>query len=156
MAWKGSNKFFAHKVEYKGIKFDSTHERDRYIHLCELQRQGVISGLRLQQEFVLLQPTYKYVPKQLKTKVRFDRRVVEQDARYTCDFIYEECGQMVMEEFKSEQTCKLPDYILRRKLMIKKIYEHNKKPNRKPWVFREVIYYFKKKGKQKEMTIHDK
>lgn len=152
MGWGSSNKYWNHKVVYKGITFDSTHERDRYIHLSHLQNIGKISDLQLQKEFILLDTTYKMVPKQLKTKVRWDRRVVEQDARYTCDFFYKEDGKWIVEEFKSEQTAKLPDYILRRKLMIKKICAHNAK-GRSQWLFREVVYYF---DKNKEMTITDK
>lgn len=145
-------KYWNRKVVYKGITFDSTHERDRYIYLSHLQKIGMISDLQLQKEFVLLRTIYKLVPKQLKTKVRWDKRVVEQDARYTCDFFYKEDGKWIVEEVKSEQTAKLPDYILRRKLMIKKIYAHNAK-GRSQWGFREVIYYF---DKNKQDTIEDK
>ena len=66
--------------------------------------------------------------------------VVEQDAEYHCDFVYKENGRIICEEFKSEETSKLADYILRRKLMIKKIYAHNERKGRTPWVFREFVY----------------
>lgn len=141
---QANNKYGASKVVFKGIKFDSTYERDRYIYLCHLQKKGLISGLRLQQKFVLIKKTIKLVPKQLKTKVRWDKRVVEQEADYHCDFVYIENGVYVCEEFKSVMTSKLADYILRRKLMVKKIYEHNAK-GRSKWIFREVVYYNKKK-----------
>lgn len=151
MAYK--SKYWARKVVYKGIKFDSTHERDRYLYLYRLQKEGKITDLTLQKEFVLIPSTTKLVPVQLKTKVRYDKRVVEQDSRYTCDFFYKENGKIIVEEFKSEQTAKLPDYVLRRKLMILKIYKHNEKKNRTTWVFREVVYYF---DKNKKTTITDK
>ncbi len=141
---QSSNKFGASKVVFKGIKFDSTYERDRYIYLCHLQKNGLISGLRLQQKFVLIKKTIKLVPTQLKTKVRWDKRVVEQEADYHCDFVYIENGVYVCEEFKSVMTSSLADYILRRKLMVKKIYEHNEK-GRSKWIFREVVYYKKNK-----------
>ena len=141
---QANNKYGASKVVFKGIKFDSTYERDRYIYLCHLQKKGLISGLRLQQKFVLIKKTIKLVPKQLKTKVRWDKRVVEQEADYHCDFVYIENGVYVCEEFKSVMTSKLADYILRRKLMVKKIYEHNEK-GRSKWIFREVVYYKKNK-----------
>ena len=41
---QSSNKFGASKVVFKGIKFDSTYERDRYIYLCHLQKKGLIGG----------------------------------------------------------------------------------------------------------------
>lgn len=147
---QANNKYGASKVVFKGIKFDSTYERDRYIYLCHLQKKGLISGLRLQQKFVLIKKTIKLVPTQLKTKVRWDKRVVEQEADYHCDFVYIENGVYVCEEFKSVMTSSLADYILRRKLMVKKIYEHNEK-GRSKWIFREVVYY-----KRNKIEITDK
>ena len=140
------NKFGAKKVEFKGILFDSTHERDFYIKLLALQKDGKISGLRLQTPFLLIKKTIKIVPVQLKTKVRYDKRVVEKEAGYHNDFTFfdNEKGVYVCCEYKSAMTSKLADYILRRKLMIRKIYEHNAK-GRSQWVFREVVYYNKKK-----------
>lgn len=137
---KTNNKYGAHKVVYRGIKFDSRYERDRYIYLSHQQKLGKISGLRLQQGFVLITQTTKLVPEQLKTKIRYKKVVVEQDAEYHCDFVYKENGRIICEEFKSEETSKLADYILRRKLMIKKIYAHNERQGRTPWVFREFVY----------------
>lgn len=147
----GKNKYGAAKVEYKGILFDSRYERDRYIYLCHLQKQGKISGLRLQQRFRIIKKVIKLVPTQLKTKVRWDEKVIEKEASYHCDFLYKENGKIIVEEFKSKMTAELPDYILRRKLMVNKIYTHNKIPNRTQWVFREVVY--ERKGKT---TITDK
>lgn len=146
---RAKNKYGASKVAFKGITFDSRYERDRYITLLHLQKQGVISGLRLQQKFVIIKKTIKLIPRQLKTKVRWDKKVVEQEADYHCDFLYVENGKYIVEEFKSIMTAHLPDYILRRKLMVKKIYEHNEK-GRSQWIFREVIH---NKGK---ITIEDK
>ncbi len=146
------NKYYNKKVIYKGVEFDSTHERDYYIRLLDLQRIGKISGLRLQTPFQLISRTVKLVPRQLKTKIRYDKRVVEKAAEYHNDFTYKnlEDGKYYSVEYKSSMTAKLKDYILRRKLMVKKIYEHNAK-GRSQWVFREVIYYNKNKT-----TIEDK
>lgn len=138
------NKFHASKVVYQGIEFDSTYERDRYIYLIDLQKQGLISNLHLKSGFMLIQKTTKIVPIHLKTKTKFVERVVEQEAAYHNDFTYMENGKYICEEFKSVMTSKLPDYILRRKLMVQKIYKHNKK-GRSQWVFREVVYFNKRK-----------
>lgn len=146
-----NNKYGASKVVYKNITFDSRYERDRYIYLSHLQKQGKISGLRLQQGFKIIKKVIKLVPRQLKTKVRYDERVVEQEARYHCDFLYKEDEKIIVEEFKSKMTAELPDYILRRKLMVNKIYDHNERQGRTQWVFREVVY--ERKGK---ITITDK
>ena len=135
-----NNKYGAKKVMFKGMEFDSRKELERYMLLLRLQKAGKISGLRRQVGFTIIKKVIKLVPVQLKTKVRYDQKVVEQEARYHCDFLYEENGRIVVEEFKSWKTSQLSDYILRRKLMINKIYDHNERPNRKQWVFREVIY----------------
>lgn len=145
-----NNKYGASKVTFKGITFDSRYERDRYMYLSHLQKQGKISGLHLQVGFKIIKKVVKLVPTQLKTKIRYDERVVEKEARYHCDFLYEENGRIIVEEFKSKMTAELPDYVLRRKLMVNKIYNHNERPNRTTWVFREVIY------NRDKLTITDK
>ena len=147
---QANNKYGASKVVFKGISFDSRYERDRYIYLCHLQKQGKIIGLRLQVGFRIIKKVIQLIPVQLKTKVRYDQRVVEKEARYHCDFLYKEDGKIIVEEFKSVMTAELPDYVLRRKLMVNKIYDHNERPNRTQWVFREVIY------DKKKTTITDK
>lgn len=141
---KGGSKYNSRKVEYKGLFFDSTYERDRYIYLLSLQKQGQIYNLRRQTEFVLIPKVKKLVPKQLKTKVKYVEKVIELQSLYHNDFTYIEDGKYICEEFKSVMTSKLADYILRRKLMVQKIYKHNRK-GRSQWVFREVVYYNKRK-----------
>ena len=42
----------AKKVVYDGIKFDSMLERDKYIHLKGLEKEGKIKSLTLQQPFI--------------------------------------------------------------------------------------------------------
>lgn len=138
------SKYGSSKVEFQGIVFDSKYERDRYIYLLDLQKQGKISALRRQTPFLLIPKATKLIPKQLKTKVKYVERVVELQSLYHNDFSYEENGVYICEEFKSAMTSKLADYILRRKLMVQKIYKHNRK-GRSQWVFREVVYYRKTK-----------
>lgn len=146
-----NNKYLNTRVQYRGIWFDSTKERDRYIYLCSLQRQGKILSLRLKTGFLLIPKLTKTVEIPLKTKVRYEERVVEEEAGYHNDFTYIENGVYVCEEFKSEETAKLKDYVLRRKLMMQKIRTHNEK-GRSQWIFREVVYYFS----NKPTTITDK
>ena len=139
-----NSKYGSSKVEFQGIVFDSKYERDRYLYLLDLQKQGKISGLRRQTPFLLIPKATKLVPKQLKTKVKYVERVVEIQSLYHNDFTYIEDGKYVCEEFKSAMTSKLADYILRRKLMVQKICKHNHK-GRSQWVFREVVYFNKHK-----------
>lgn len=150
---RGFSKYYSHGVIYKGIKFDSSHERDYYIKLCHKQKIGEIRGLRLQTPFVLIPQTTKIVPVQLKTKIRYDKKVVEQDAGYHDDFTFYDVKERayVVCEYKSEMTAKLADYVLRKKLMIRKIYRHNEK-GRSRWIFREVVY----NSKSGEIKVTDK
>lgn len=141
---KAGSKYGASKALYDGIVFDSIYERDRYIYLKHLEKIGVISQLKRQVRFMLIPKTTKTVAQHLKTKIKYVERVAELPAEYHCDFLYIENGLYICEEFKSQMTAKLPDYILRRKLMVRKIYEHNKKGFGQ-WVFRETVYYNKKK-----------
>jgi hypothetical protein len=45
MGFRGKNKFFAHKVEYDGMVFDSRLEKDRYLFLVDAERRGEITDL---------------------------------------------------------------------------------------------------------------
>lgn len=141
---KHKSKYGASKVVYQGETFDSKYELERYLYLKDLEVKGEISCLRRQTPFLLIKKTVRLVPKQLKTKMRWDKRVVEKEASYHNDFTYIENGKYISEELKSAITSKLPDYILRRKLMVRKIYEHNAEGHGH-WIFREVIYFNKKK-----------
>ena len=138
------SKYGSSKVEFNGMLFDSKYEVQRYIYLLGLQQQGKIRGLHRQTPFLLIPKTTKLVAKQLKTKVKYIERIVELQSLYHNDFTYFEDGKYICEEFKSHMTSKLADYILRRKLMVQKIYKHNKK-GRSQWVFREVVYFNKRK-----------
>ena len=141
---RSKSKYGSSKVEFNGMLFDSKYEVQRYIYLLGLQQQGKISGLRRQTPFLLIPKATKLVQKQLKTKVKYVERVVEMQSLYHNDFTYIEDGKYICEEFKSAMTSKLADYILRRKLMVQKIYKHNRK-GLSQWVFREVVYFNKRK-----------
>ena len=112
------NKFFNHKVEYNGIKFDSTLERDRYIFLSDAEKRGLIKNLRRQVVFEIIPKQTHTVAKQLKTKVRYEERVLESNAEYTADFVYTLGDREVVEDTKSTYTRKEADYVLRRKLLL--------------------------------------
>jgi hypothetical protein len=95
------NKYGAKKVTVDGIEFDSRREASRYSELLVMQRAGLISELKRQEEFIL-------IPKCGK----------ERPAKYHADFSYIDTatGKKVVEDVKSRAT-KTKDYILRRKLM---------------------------------------
>lgn len=136
---KSNNKYGARKAFYKGIEFDSTVERSRFIYLEHQVKIGEISQLHRQVSFEIIKKLTKIVPKQLKTKVKYEERVVEKSSHYTADFVYREGDVYVMEDIKNEYSQDIRDYPLRRKLMMWKIKKHNEK-GRGQWIFRESVY----------------
>ena len=91
------NKYNAVKCEYKGIKFDSKKERDRYITLEYFVFERKINNLEVHPRFDLMVNGQKI-------------------GRYTADFRYKRNGETVVEDVKSKAT-KTRDYILRKKIL---------------------------------------
>lgn len=126
-------------VLYKGIKFVSILERDRYIRLEAMQKSGKINGLELQVRFEVLPKLLKYVEVKMKRKTKLKSYVDETAVHYTCDFAYHYNGMYVIEEVKSDGSKKARDYSIRRKLIKKLIHDHNELfPESEQWVFNEV------------------
>lgn len=142
-----TQKYFSKKVTNKYGTFDSIHEFKYYLHLLDRQKNGEIYGLRKQVSIEIIPKRIVNVIKKLKTKDKTIVRVDEQNAVYTCDFVYYDnmIRKYVMVEFKSPMTAKLPDYILRRKLAKQVIDRHNRRKAFNQWVFVEVILNRKEK-----------
>lgn len=47
------SKYNSKKTEIKGIKFDSKTEGEFYLYLCELEKQGLIKDIILQEKLIL-------------------------------------------------------------------------------------------------------
>lgn len=94
------------KCEWKGIKFDSIHERDRFIILWREEQDGKITDLNRQVRFQLL-PAQKGE----------DGRVIERPCFYVADFTYRRDGKLVVEDAKSKAT-KTKEYRLKKKMML--------------------------------------
>ena len=114
------NKYQNELNEYLGMEFHSKAEKERYIDLLLMEKAGEIRDLKRQVKFELL-PT-------MRGKYRTERAV-----KYYADFTYykvnpEGKDEYVVEDVKSEATRKLPDYKLKRKLMLYRkdisIYEY--------------------------------
>lgn len=99
------NKYRNTKVKFYGMEFDSKAEGERYLILRQMERQGKIQDLRRQVPFEL-------IPAQ-KGKNRNER-----SCEYIADFTYLQDGEMIVEDVKSDITRKLPEYIMKRKLML--------------------------------------
>lgn len=119
--WRNGTKYNAEKSEVDGIKFDSKHEKERYLQLKLLERGNAISDLRLQVR-------YELIPNQYAVEKRYgkngrplkDKQVLlEQKCSYVADFVYVDnrTGETVVEDAKSKAT-RTPEYIIKRKLML--------------------------------------
>lgn len=127
------------KVWFDGIEFDSKDEMSRFVELTGKEMRGEIEGLRRQVKFQLLPKQEKCVVVQLKTKEKVVWKFLEHSVDYTCDFMYKERGKYVVEDVKSWFTRGADEgYPLRRKLMVRKMQEHNIRGHGE-WVFREYI-----------------
>lgn len=92
---KRANKYRAVKKMVDGYTFASTGEARRYAELAMLQKAGRIKDLTLQYRF----------------PIRINNVTV---CDYIADFVYEEDGRVVVEDYKGFRT---PLYALKRKLM---------------------------------------
>ena len=150
-------KYFAKKIRNEYGEFDSKAEFERFLYLKEQEDRGIISDLKCQVEFEILPKQYKVVRKELKTKVKYERKFDEHAIHYTADFTYiNHIGQYVISEVKSVGTALARDYPLRRKLIKNIINTHNEDyreshnvdPDYEDWVFEEVVASKKKKKKR--------
>lgn len=99
-----TNKYKNKKVVIDNILFDSKREANYYTKLKILKDAGKISGLRLQEKFVL-QPSFKLNGKTYKA------------ITYVADFVYKENGQVHVVDTKGYRT---QVYKIKKKLFMKK------------------------------------
>lgn len=98
-------KYHSRKVTLDGINFDSQREANRYAELKMMERAGIISHLRLQPEYAIIEAHKR------------DDGTTERGAFYIADFAYFKGEKEVVEDAKGYRT---PEYILKRKLMLEK------------------------------------
>lgn len=102
--YKSGRKYRNVKCEYKGMKFDSLKERNYYIYLEQLQKEGKIHDLKCQVKFEL-QPAFT-APEGNKIRA----------ITYTADFTYyTQDGQYHIVDTKGVKT---DVYNLKKKLML--------------------------------------
>jgi len=86
-----TNKYNARKTKYDGHTFDSMAERNRYVELRLLEREGLIKDLRVH-------PRYEVFPAHT-IEVRRNRAIhYEPDFTYSCE------GKLVVEDIKGVET----------------------------------------------------
>ena len=103
------------KVEYEGIVFDSTPERDAYRILREAEKRGLISDLKLKEVFTLIPRQTEAVEVKMKTKTKIVQAFREHPLTYESDFTYYQGGKKIVLDIKGQFITE--DYVIRRKIM---------------------------------------
>ena len=105
------NKYHNKKCIYKNMTFDSKKERDYYIVLEMMLKNGQITELKTQVKFEL-QPSFKFKGKTLRS------------INYIADFTYiDKKNKLHIIDVKSEATKKDKVYRLKKKMMRYKGYD---------------------------------
>lgn len=101
------------------IKFDSKLERDRYLVLLTMERDGIISDLEMQVPFVLI-PRIEYIERAISVGGGFKTaKRTNRETKYIADFTYTYLGEKIVEDTKSPITRKKSDFSIKKKLMQK-------------------------------------
>ena len=129
-----------------GTVYDS---KDEYLYLQIILNDKRVTCIHRQVKINIFQSLYMVVPKQLKTKIRYDKRVMVNGHSYKADFVFWEDCRLIVCDVKSGYTHKLREFRITAKGVINKILSHNKKRhNGEPFVvFREAIHIKKDKWK---------
>ena len=99
-----NRKYGNQKYELDGLLFDSKKEAKRWAELLLMEKARQI-------KYLSRQVPYTLIPTQRDDK----GKVIERECKYIADFVYEENGQVVVEDTKVFKT---PEYIIKRKLLL--------------------------------------
>lgn len=104
------------------LLFKSQIGADRYGHLSEMQGKGLITDLKRNVTFMLIEPVYKKqtIKRRLKTKIKTEKKkvCVKGGITLTADIIYRnKKGKLIVEMVKQSKDYKDPVYVLKKKLL---------------------------------------
>ena len=111
-----STKYHNKRVRVGDESFDSKKEYHRWLELQILEDAGVIRKLERQVKFVLI-PAQREPETITQRGRKIPGKVIEREAVYYADFVYEMDGETIVEDTKGMKT---DVYILKRKLMLEK------------------------------------
>ena len=98
--------------------FDSQLEYARFIFLSNRQKEGEISGLRRQVEYLLIPAQYGTEIRHLKTKDKEVRVLLERPCSYIADFVYERNGKTIVEDCKGAKAIITETAKIKKKLLL--------------------------------------
>ena len=112
------NKFNNRKVVFQGETYDSQLELSRFLFLSNRAKEGEITNLRRQVEYLLIPAQYGTEIKHLKTKDKEVRVLLERSCSYIADFVYERNGKVIVEDCKGSKYIITADFKIKKKLML--------------------------------------
>lgn len=122
-----------------GTVYDS---REEYLYHQILLADSNVGCIHRQVRLQVFPSIYMSVPKRLKTKIRYDRRLMIHGHGYKPDFIFREGERVIVCDVKSKYTHSLREFRITAKAVVNKIAAHNRKRHggKAVMVFREAIH----------------
>ena len=119
-------KYGNHKIKNAYGTYDSQLEYARFIFLSNREKEGEITNLRRQVEYLLIPAQYGTEIKHLKTKDKEVRVLLERSCSYIADFVYERNGETIVEDCKGEDkkykgrtfSTRTADFNIKKKLLL--------------------------------------
>ena len=111
-------KYGNNKIKNAFGTYDSELEWSRFIFLSNRQKEGEISDLRRQVEYLLIPAQYGTEIRHLKTKDKEVRVLLERPCSYIADFVYERNGKTIVEDCKGAKTIITETAKIKKKLLL--------------------------------------
>ena len=111
-------KYGNHKIKNAYGTYDSQLEFARFIFLSNREKEGEITNLRRQVEYLLIPAQYGTEIKHLKTKDKEVRVLLERSCSYIADFVYERNGKTIVEDCKGAKAVITEAAKIKKKLLL--------------------------------------
>ena len=111
-------KYGNHKIKNAYGTYDSQLEFARFVFLSNRQKEGEISSLRRQVEYLLIPAQYGTETRHLKTKDKEVRVLLERPCSYIADFVYERNGKTIVEDCKGAKAIITETAKIKKKLLL--------------------------------------
>ena len=111
-------KYGNHKIKNAYGTFDSSLEWSRFLFLSNREKEGEITNLRRQVEYLLIPAQYGTEIKHLKTKDKEVRVLLERSCSYVADFVYERNGKTIVEDCKGAKGIITAAAKIKKKLLL--------------------------------------
>ena len=98
--------------------YDSQLEFARFLFLSNREKEGEITNLRRQVEYLLIPAQYGTEIKHLKTKDKEVRVLLERSCSYIADFVYERNGETIVEDCKGAKGIITEAAKIKKKLLL--------------------------------------